>query len=82
MKTKAIILSLLIYPQSVIPAIRAEVGVNRYFAISLKSAVVGNHCEVIQDGYAGSSNEQDAINGSLKSCGVGCSPVVIFKTVL
>jgi len=78
----AISLIALIYPQSVTPAIRAEVSVNRYFAISLRSVIVGNHCEIIQDGYAGSNNEQDAIIGSLRSCGVGCVPVVSFKTIL
>lgn len=78
---KAISLAILIYPQSVNPAIHTDVGVGRFFAIAVKEDLVNGRCAIIKDGYAGSANELDAINGALSSCGRGCVLVVSFRTV-
>ena len=73
MNLKAISLTLLIFP----PAIRADVGVNRFFAV--KNNLVLNHCTITKDG--GETIEIDAIQGVLASCGKRCSSIVSFRAV-
>jgi hypothetical protein len=78
---KAISLIVLMFPQSVTSAIRADVGVNRFFAIAVKNDLVTNHCMITKDGYGGATTEIDAIQGALASCGKGCILIVSFRTV-
>jgi len=78
---KAISLFILFFPQSVTPAIRADVGVNRFFAIAVKNELVNNRCTITRDGYAGGSVENEAIQGAMASCGSRCNLIVSFRTV-
>ena len=81
MNLKAISLSILIFPQSVTPAIRADVGVNRFFAIAVKNEWVANRCAITKDGYSGATTEYEAIQGAIASCGSRCVLIVSFRTV-
>ena len=75
---KAISLTILIFPQSVTPAIHADVSVNRFFAVAIRNDFVANRCAITKDGYGGATTEYDAVQGALASCGKGCS--LIFRT--
>lgn len=77
-KTNALILFFLIYPQSVTPAIQAEVSVGRFFSIAVKLPV---YCSITRDGWAGGTSNYEATTSALSACGAGCVSVVTFKTV-
>lgn len=78
MKIKSLILFCLIYPQSVTPAIQAEVSVNRFFSVAVR---IPTNCPIIRDGWAGGNSGYEATTGALSACGLGCISIVTFKTV-